>query len=528
MKFCIKNATKTLFTIQALMYLKGMSDLECDLCVIGGGINGAGIARDAAGRGLSVVLLEAKDLASGTSSASTKLVHGGLRYLEFLEFKLVRESLQERETLLRLAPHIIWPMEFILPHTPSQRPFWMIRLGLFLYDHLARRAYLEGSKSVDFSRHETGRLLEAQYKKGFSYYDCWVDDARLVVLNAVNAADYGAQILTNTACKKLKPHSEYWEIEAQGKKPKKSYKIRASMVVNAAGPWVRELIESAGLKKTSESAPKIRMVKGSHLILPRRYEGHHSYILQQKDGRITFVIPYERDYTLIGTTEEGYEGDPYEAMISDEEFEYLLRSYNEYFKDKIDKSDVIWTYSGVRPLMDDGEEENRKVSRDYTLFSHGESKAPMISVFGGKLTTYRVLAQEVVDKLLYLDNRYAPPWTDEKPLPGGDVAAGDFAAFLDAQRVEYPWLPEALLIRYARSYGTRMDLFLDGAGDLKDLGKNYGEGVYAAEVIYLIRYEFARSCEDILWRRSKLGVHVSEAVVEALEKDIKKLVKDYA
>ncbi len=510
------------------MYLKRMSDLECDLLVIGGGINGCGIARDAAGRGLSVILLEAKDLANGTSSASTKLIHGGLRYLEFLEFALVRESLKERETLLGLAPHIIWPMRFILPHTPSQRPFWMIRLGLFLYDHLAKRAVLDGSKGVNLSKHKTGRVLEDKYRRGFSYSDCWVDDARLVVLNAVDAADHGAQILTNTKCVKLKAHDEFWEVEAQGSKPKKSLKIKASMVVNAAGPWVRELIESSGLKKTSAGAPRIRMVKGSHLILPRQYEGDQAYILQQKDGRITFAIPYEREYTLVGTTEEGYEGDPYQARISDEEFEYLLRAYNAYFKDKIDKSDVIWTYSGVRPLMDDGEAESRKVSRDYRLYSHSESKAPMISVFGGKLTTYRVLAEEVVDKLLYLDNRYAPAWTDEKPLPGGDILDGDFAAFLDAQGDEYPWLPEELLLRYARSYGTRMDLFLDGASSLDDLGKDYGDDVYGAEVIYLIRYEFARSVEDILWRRSKLGVHVSDKVIEALEKDIKKLVKDYA
>ncbi len=504
-----------------------MNDFECDLLVIGGGINGAGIARDAAGRGLSVVLLEARDLGSGTSSASTKLIHGGLRYLEFFEFKLVRESLQEREALLRLAPHIIWPMEFVLPHGSGQRPFWMIRLGLFLYDNLARRVLLPASKAINLAQHKYGYPLKTAFKRGFVYADCWVEDSRLVVLNAMDAAEYGATILTRTKCTKLRPKDDCWEALAEGDKGQE-IKIRASMVVNAAGPWVRDVIEDCGLKKSSSNAPKVRLVKGSHLILPRRYDGRQSYILQQEDGRITFAIPYEGEYMLFGTTEENYVGDPYDVVISDEEFEYLLRSYNAYFKDHITKDDVIWTYSGVRPLVDDGAEESRKVSRDYRFYVHAESKAPMFSVFGGKITTYRILAEELVNKLLYLDNRYANPWTDENPLPGGDILGGRFDDFVEAQQSEYPWLPTSLLLRYARAYGTRMDRFLEGAKGLDDLGKDFGGGVYAAEIVYLIRYEWARSVEDILWRRSKLGVHVADETAAKLKKALPKMIKEHA
>ena len=502
-----------------------MDKIDYDLCIIGGGINGAGVARDAAGRGLSVLLLEAKDLARGTSSASTKLIHGGLRYLEFFEFKLVRESLQEREKLLAIAPHIISPMEFVLPHNAQQRPFWMIRLGLFLYDHLARRQRLSGSRGVNLKASALGVPLADYYTRGFVYSDCWVDDARLVVLNAMDAAEKGARILTRSPCTKIEPKSEFWVVHYKGQGDQKERCIRASMVVNAAGPWVRKVLEDSGLDSEVKPVPRVRLVKGSHIIIPCAYTGGQSYILQQPDGRVVFVIPYERDYTLIGTTEEDFEGDLYDPRISEEELQYLCAAYSAHFDADITRDDVLWTYSGVRPLFDDGESENRAVSRDFYLYEHLESRAPMISVFGGKLTTYRVLAEQVMGRLLNLDNRYAPPWTTDAPLPGGDIPQSDFDAFVRRQRERYSWLTADLLRRYARSYGTRMERFLEGARGLEDLGVDFGGGLYEAEVVYLIRYEWAREAQDILWRRSKLGVHVGDETLAALEKALPGLKK---
>ena len=510
----------------ALLYLKGMNKTDYDLCVIGGGVNGAGIARDAAGRGLSVLLLEAKDLACATSSASTKLIHGGLRYLEFFEFRLVRDSLKERERLMGIAPHLIYPMDFVLPHAPEQRPFWMIRLGLFLYDHLTRRARLKGSRGVNLWASALGVPLDDRYAKGFCYADCWADDSRLVVLNAVDAAEKGAEILTRTQCTKIIPHRDHWSIEFKAQGKKKSEVVTASMVVNAAGPWVRKVLEDSGLESPVKPVPKVRLVKGSHIIIPRAYDGEQAYILQQKDQRIVFVIPYEGKYTLVGTTEESFEGDLYDPRISDEEMQYLCDAYSTHFKDDVTPDDVIWTYSGVRPLFDDGEEDSRTVTRDFVLHEHLESRAPMISIFGGKLTTYRILAEQVVQRLLHLDHRYTNPWTGTKTLPGGDIPDGDFNRFLDVQAQVYAWLPEDLLLRYARNYGTRMDRFLEGATSVKDLGEHYGDDVYEAEIVYLVRYEWAREAEDILWRRSKLGVHVSDDTVAALEKALPKLKKE--
>lgn len=507
------------------MYPKGMKETDYDLCVIGGGINGAGIARDAAGRGLSVLLLEAKDLGGATSSASTKLIHGGLRYLEFFEFKLVRDSLRERETLLSIAPHLIKPMSFVLPHSPEQRPFWMVRLGLFLYDYLAPRSVLPRSKGVNLNASTLGVPLKHQFARGFRYSDCWVDDSRLVTLNAMDAAEKGATVLTRTPCTKIVPHRDHWEISYKPEK-KKAEKITASMVVNAAGPWVRKVLEESDLESTVKPVPKIRLVKGSHIIIPRSYDGEHAYITQQPDGRIVFAIPYEQDYTLIGTTEEDFSGDLYNARISDAEMDYLIAAYNTHFQEEITKNDVLWTYSGVRPLFDDGHEDSREVSRDYVLHEHLESRAPMVSVFGGKLTTYRVLAEKVVQRLLYLDNRYSNPWTAEVPLPGGDIDNANFDRFLTQQTQAYPWLPADLLLRYARAYGARMDRFLEGARSLEDLGTHYGEHVYEAEIVYLVRYEFAREAEDVLWRRSKLGVHVSDKTMEAVEKAMPKIKKE--
>jgi glycerol-3-phosphate dehydrogenase len=485
-----------------------------DLCVIGGGINGAGVARDAAGRGLSVLLVEARDLTAATSSASTKLIHGGLRYLEYFEFGLVRDSLKERETLLRLAPHIIQPMSFVLPHDRGQRPWWMIRLGLFLYDNLARRKMLPGSQGIDFHKTGAGEPLKEHFKKGFKYADCWVDDARLVVLNAMSAAEKGADILTQTKCIGIEDGRQAWTVRLEDAAGL-TFEVSAEALVNATGPWVRDVIDGSGLAQPD--TPHIRLVKGSHIIIKRAYEGDQAYILQQPDKRIVFVIPYEGDYTLIGTTEEAFEGDSYEARISEEEMTYLCEAYNRAFKAPISRSDLLWTYSGVRPLFDDGEGEARAVTRDYKIYEQPSTPHLMLSVFGGKLTTYRVLAEEVVDRIVEVAGRDVPAWTALENLPGGGIAAADFEAFLDVQRKEYSWLEEGLLYRYARSYGARMDRFLEGAGSIDDLGVHYGGGLYEAELRYLVRHEWARCAEDVLWRRSKLGAHVDKDTAARLE-----------
>lgn len=503
-----------------------MSKTDYDLCVIGGGINGAGIARDAALRGLSVLLLEGKDLAQATSSASTKLIHGGLRYLEFYEFKLVRESLKEREALLKIAPHVIWPLQFVLPHSPEQRPYWMIRLGLFLYDHLAKRNLLDGSYAKKLIGTSLGVPLDDRYVKGFTYTDCWVDDSRLTALNAIDAAEKGATILTRTMCHKLVPHRDHWEIKYKSEGELETHSATASMVVNAAGPWVRKLLEQSGLDKGIKPVPDVRLVKGSHLIIPRAFEGDHAYILQQKDGRIVFFIPYEGQYTLVGTTEENYDGDLYDPRISDDETAYLIDAFNTHFKDDIQVKDVLWAYSGVRPLFDDGDSDNKKVTRDFVLHQHLESRAPMISVFGGKLTTYRVLAEQVLNKLLQGHAARTDCKTADTPLPGGEFDPQQFDQLVEEYQQAYNWLPPELVHRYARAYGTRMDRFLRGSKSFEDLGRHFGEGVFEAEIVYLVKYEFAREAEDIFWRRSKLGLHVSDETVAAVTAELPKLKKE--
>ncbi len=502
-----------------------MADKTYDLCIIGGGINGAGIARDAAGRGLSVILIESEDLASGTSSMSTKLIHGGLRYLEYYDFKLVRESLKEREALMKIAPHIIWPMEFVLPHDKTQRPYLMIRAGLFLYDNLARREVLKGSKGVALREHRFGAPLDHRFKRGFVYSDCWVEDSRLVALNAMDAASYGAEIRTYTKCMDIKRGENGWRIDLRDQNTDMHSQVSANMVVNAAGPWVSKVLSQAGLDQVA-GTPSTRLVKGSHIITNRLHDGDQSYIIQNTDGRIVFVIPYEHDFTLIGTTEEAFGGDPRDAQISDQEMDYLCEVFNNNFKKQIDHDDVIWAFSGVRPLFDDGEQQAHKVSRDHKIHVHEEGKNPMLSVFGGKLTTYRVVAEQVVDQLMKCINQPDKQgWTTTKPLPGGDIMERDFESFLDVQGARYPFVPGHTLRRYGRAYGTRMALFLDGARGLKDLGQHLGDGVYEAEVIYLLHYEFARTAEDILWRRSKLGMHVSKDTIKALEELIPKILK---
>lgn len=498
-----------------------MSNVHYDLCIIGGGINGAGIARDAAGRGLSVLLVEANDLAGATSGASTKLIHGGLRYLEHGQLGMVRGALKERERLMNIAPHMISPLEFILPHDKAQRPEWMVRLGLFLYDNLAGGGVVPGSRKLDLAAEGAyGAPLRDAYSTGFSYYDCWTDDTRLVVLNALDAAERGAVIKTRTVCAGLAPEEKSWRITLRDAISGETEQVTAAIVVNATGPWARGLLNALDLAKGDPDLPRVRLVRGSHIILPRRFEGAHAYILQQPDKRIVFAIPYEKDYTLIGTTEEDDDdGNPVDVRISATETTYLCEAYNRFFEKEITPGDVLFTYSGVRPLIDDGRKSASSVSRGYRIYHHRRYAPPLFSVFGGKLTTYRTVAEKTVNAVLRASGRSGAPWTANWSLPGGDLnGAKGFSAFLEAEREKYPWLPRDLLMRYARAYGSRMEFFLQDAGGLEDLGDHYGDGVFAAEILYLVKYEWARTSEDILWRRSKLGLHVSDKTIVTIEK----------
>ncbi len=492
---------------------------DYDLCVIGGGINGAGIARDAQLRGLKVLLVEAQDLAGATSSASTKLIHGGLRYLETYEFGLVRKSLLEREVLLKAAPHIIWPMTFVLPHEKGLRPAWIIRLGLFLYDLLGNRLFkkriLKKSGSIDFKIKGEGNPLKENYKKGFCYTDCWADDARLVVLNAVDVRERGGDVLTRTAVTHLEPRKnrDGWRVHLKNLYGGDEGHIAVRAVVNAGGPWVHSILVNAGL---AEGAPGLRLVQGSHIIVPKIHDKNQAYILQQPDGRIVFAIPYEHKYTLIGTTDVVYEGKVTDVQITEEEKTYLIGAANRAFKKQILLKHIIWTYSGVRALVDDGEGNISRVTRDYKLYLDPNHKSPLLSVYGGKLTTYRELAEEAVDlicKKLGIKKKCATRLT---PLPGGEMLGGDFDAFLKNRIAYYDFLPKDLVMRYARSYGLCMDVFLDGAKSPEDLGVHYGDHVYEAEIIYLIAHEFAQDIDDIIWRRTKLGLHISQETYDAL------------
>lgn len=490
--------------------------VDYDLCVIGGGINGAGIARDAAGRGMSVILAEAQDLGGATSSASTKLIHGGLRYLEHYEFRLVRESLIEREVLLQSAPHIIHPMAFVLPHDKTLRPAFLIRLGLFLYDHLGGHKILKKSSSINFAAHDFGVPLQEKYKKGFSYTDCSVDDSRLVVLNAMDAKQRGAAILTRTAVTYLEPQKEEgcWRVSMRNAQTGDDFEVSARAVVNAGGPWVRSILEGSELDKKSA---KVRLVKGSHIIVPKLYDGGQAYLLQQNDRRIVFTIPYEGAFTLVGTTDVEFTGDPTNVTIDEAEKIYLCEAVNRSFKKQISPSDIAWSYSGVRSLLEDGEGSASEVTRDYKLELKRNFGPPLLSVFGGKITTYRKLSEQVVDKIGKELGRKEGGWTDKAALPGGNLPEGFFESFVEAQSIKYPFLSAELLQRYARSYGTRMDRFIGGAKGLEDLGRHFGDNVYEAEIIYMIAYEFAQGAEDILWRRSKLGLHISDETLRALE-----------
>ncbi len=474
-----------------------------DLLVVGGGINGAGIARDAAGRGMRVLLVEKDDLASHTSSASTKLVHGGLRYLEMYEFRLVAESLREREVLLRAAPHIIWPLRFVMPHEPSMRPRWMLRVGLFLYDHIGGRMSLPGSKTVDLTVPPHRGVLQDRLTKGFEYSDCWVEDSRLVVLAAMDAEARGATVMARTECTALERLANGWRatLQAQGG----DREIEARAVVNAAGPFVDRLAKAA---LGSGTPSHLRLVKGSHIILSRCFPGEHAYIFQQPDGRIVFAIPYERDFTLMGTTDLLYEGDLDEVRIADEEIDYLCEAASRYFVSQVTREEIVSTYSGVRPLYEDNAASNSTVTRDYVFELEADGGAPILSVYGGKITTFRKLAEHALEKLGEAMTVPGEPWTATASLPGGEFEDGDFARFLWQSSEHYPFVPPEMLLRLARAYGTRLAQILQGAESLDDLGQCLGGNLYEAELRYLVRHEYARTAEDVLWRRSKLGLHL--------------------
>ena len=478
---------------------------QIDLLVVGGGINGAGIARDAAGRGLSVWLCEQDDLAAHTSSASTKLIHGGLRYLEQYEFALVGKALAEREVLLRAAPHIIWPLRFVLPHQPHLRPAWMIRLGLFLYDHLGRgRRTLPGSRRIKFGEHAVGRPLQDEFRTGFVYSDAWVQDARLVVLNAMDAAQRGAKILPRTRCQQVRREADGWHAQLQ-RADGSQHEVRARALVNATGPWAVSFLDQVAQVGHDHA---LRLVKGSHIVVPRLYDHSYAYIFQQPDRRIVFAIPYEREFTLIGTTDLEYTGDPASPHIETDETSYLCEAANRYFKRQIAPGDVIWNYSGVRPLLDDEQNNASEVTRDYLLeLDQHEQAAPLLNVFGGKLTTFRKLGEEAVDRLAPLLGVNAAAWTAQgHPLPGGERA--DLPQLQAELQQRRPWLPPELAWRLIHTYGTRAETLLGPAQALADLGEHFGAGLYRAEVDYLRRHEWAQSATDILWRRTKLGLHV--------------------
>ncbi|AGU50576.1 glycerol-3-phosphate dehydrogenase GlpD [Variovorax paradoxus B4] len=492
---------------------------DCDVLIVGGGINGCGIARDLAGRGWRVVLCEKDDLASHTSSSSTKLIHGGLRYLEYYEFSLVRKALQEREVLLKSAPHIMWPLRFVMPHDPSMRPAWMIRIGLFMYDHLAKREVLPGSRSIDLRSHAAGAPLKPQFKRGFVYSDGWVDDARLVVLNAIDARARGAEILTRTRCVHAQRDADGWTATLEAADGGIRV-VRARAVVNAAGPWAESFLR--GVAQSAKGEPlatrHLRLVKGSHIVVPRLFEHDHAYIFQNPDKRIIFAIPYQDEFTLIGTTDIELNGDdPGAARIAEEEIAYLCMQASRYFDKPVKPADVVWTYSGVRPLLDDASGDPSAVTRDYMLESN-TTAAPLLSVWGGKITTFRKLAEDAADevgKMLGQSSAQRPPWTDGAFLAGGDLSAwigaatrpdDDFERFVAAVQARHAWLDARLARRLARAYGARVAELLGDAKSMEDMGEAVAPGLHERELRFLQQNEWAVSADDVLWRRSKLGL----------------------
>ncbi|WAU74327.1 MULTISPECIES: glycerol-3-phosphate dehydrogenase [unclassified Acinetobacter] len=481
-----------------------------DLAVIGGGINGVGIAADASGRGLSVFLCEKDDLASHTSSASSKLIHGGLRYLEHKEFRLVREALAEREVLLAKAPHIIRPMRFIMPHRPHLRPAWLIRTGLFFYDHLGKREKLLGSNNVYFKEDSP---LNSAITRGFEYSDCAVDDARLVVLNAMHAREKGADIVTRTRCLSARRDGQYWVVDLENEHGQ--FQIKAKVLVNAAGPWVAQFIKQ---DLELKSPYGIRLIQGSHIIVPKLYEGDKAFIMQNDDRRIVFAIPYLDQYTMIGTTDREYQGDPAQVQITQAETDYLLEVSNAHFKKQLTQADVIWTFAGVRPLCDDESDNPSAITRDYTLAlsQENDEQAPLLSVFGGKLTTYRKLAESAMQQLKAFFPEMKGSWTATEALPGGENMES-VEQLMREIRAQVTDASEALVKRWASAYGSRIWNILGEKSSVEQLGQHFGQGLYAREVDYLCTAEWVTTSQDVLWRRSKLGLNFTKKETEALD-----------
>jgi glycerol-3-phosphate dehydrogenase len=481
-----------------------MENVSTDIFIIGGGINGAGIAVDAAGRGLTVTLVEQNDLASGTSSMSSKLIHGGLRYLANYDFSLVRKALQEREILLRKAPHLINPLEFILPQASGNRPAWLVRLGLFIYDHLADHPLLPNSKKIDLHNEPAGHALLSELTTGFSYYDCFDDDARLVVCNALAAQQHGATILTRTACRSAVYENQRWIIQTEDVSTHELTTHYAKILINAAGPWILGVQENI---IQAQNPLTVELIKGTHITVPKLYDGDFAYILQTSDERVVFAIPYQQEFTLIGTTDVPFQQDLNNITSSEQEEEYLCTTINNYFKKKISRSDIVWSYAGVRCLQEDNAQKPSELTRDYKFELNPD--LPLLTVVSGKITTYRCLAEEAVNSLKKFFPQMPGAWTSTSLLPGADFAGGDFEKFFKKVQLDLPWLPKDIAYRYAKSYGTRLYLIVQDAKSLSDLGEFYTAGFYQKELDYLIEHEWASSVDDILWRRTKLGLFFS-------------------
>jgi glycerol-3-phosphate dehydrogenase len=486
-----------------------------DLAIIGGGINGCGIARDAAGRGLSVYLCEQGDLAQATSSASTKLFHGGLRYLEYYKFRLVREALIEREILLRAMPHISWPLRFVLPHHHSMRPSWFLRLGLFIYDHLGGREILPGTKTLDLTQDVAGEPLKDCFKTGFEYSDCWVEDSRLVMLNARDAASNGAVIKTHSRCLSAQRTGDTWNLSVEDTNSGATEIVQARVLVNAAGPWVGDIIQNQAHLNSTE---RVRLVRGSHIVVRKMFDHDRAYIFQQSDGRIIFAIPYEQAYTLIGTTDQDHEGDLAQVNCSDEETDYLLSAASEYFSRELRSEDVVWTFSGVRPLYDDGVSAASQATRDYVLkIDVVDEKMPILNVFGGKITTYRRLAEAALEKLAPYFPGLKKPWTALAPLPGGNFPVEERSNLVGKLGNDYPFLPRADVARLFRHYGLDAWEVLGNAKSTDDLGRFFGGGLSEREVCWQIENEFVYCADDVVWRRTKQGLEMSAEEISALD-----------
>lgn len=486
-----------------------------DVLVIGGGINGAGVARDAAGRGYAVCLCDGADFGSGTSSASTKLVHGGLRYLEHFEFRLVREALKEREVLWRMAPHIIWPLRFILPHHKGLRPAWLLRLGLFLYDHLGGRRRLPGTQTLDLATDPAGRPLKPVFRKAFEYSDCWVEDSRLVILNLRDAAARGAEIRPRTRVKKAVHRHGSWRISLEHSISGATSEVTASLIVNAAGPWVDEVLKSVFGRN---DARNVRLVGGSHIVIAKKFDGERPYIFQNSDDRVIFAIPYERDFTLIGTTDTEFAALPEKPGITPAEIDYLCRTASEYFAEPVTGADVLWSYSGIRPLFDDGVSKAQEATRDYVIRDEPQlGGGTLINIFGGKITTYRRLAETMLEEIEDRLGKRGAPWTEQSTLPGGDFDVTGYQDLVDRQQSSRPGLDRGLLERLVRHYGTGTDTLLGDARSTEDLGRHFGEGLYEAEIRYLMAHEWAEQAEDILFRRTKLGIRYDSDAIASLQ-----------